>query len=102
MSALHLAAVTCFGVGVAVVVLSTLGSLCMREPADRLHLVTPVTSLGTPLVGLGLGLANGWSLTTAQIALTCMLLALSGPVVTSATLRVWAQREGLVPRESPE
>jgi multicomponent Na+:H+ antiporter subunit G len=102
MSALHLAAVTCFGVGVAVVVLTTLASLRVRRAADRLHFLTPATALGSPLVGLGLALENGWSLTSAQIVLTCVLIMITGPVLTSAALRLAAQREGTISQESPE
>jgi multisubunit Na+/H+ antiporter MnhG subunit len=98
----HLVGVVCFGVGVAVVVLAALGSLRVRRPEDRLHFLTPTTSLGTPLVGLGLVLENGWSLTSAQIVLTCVLLMITGPVLASATLRLAAQWEGSVSRESPE
>lgn len=102
MSALHAAAVALFGLGVAVVVLTALGSLRVRRPEDRLHFVTPATALGTPLIGLGLALANGWSLTTAQIVLTCLLIMITGPVLSSAAARVAAMREGSVTRESPE
>jgi multicomponent Na+:H+ antiporter subunit G len=102
MSAWHVAAVACFGAGVAVVVLTSVAALRVRRPEDRLHFLTPTTSLGAPLVGVGLVLQNGWSLTSAQIVLTCGLLMLTGPVLASAALRVVAQREGSVPRESPE
>jgi multicomponent Na+:H+ antiporter subunit G len=102
MSALHAAAEACFGVGVAVVVLTALGSLRVRSAQDRLHFLTPATALGNPLVGVGLGIENGWSLTTAQIALTCLLIAVTGPVLSSAALKVASQREGTVSRESPE
>lgn len=102
MSALHVAAVTCFGLGVLVVVLAAVGSLRVSRAEDRLHFVTPATSAAAPLVGLGLGLQNGWSLTTAQIVLTCILLMITGPVLTSAALKVAAEREGTVSRESPE
>jgi multicomponent Na+:H+ antiporter subunit G len=102
MSALHAVGVAFFAVGVAVVVLTALASLRLRRPEDRLHFLTPATSLGAPLVGLGLALQNGWSLTTAQILLTCALIMVTGPVLASAAIRVAAQREGSVSRESPE
>jgi multicomponent Na+:H+ antiporter subunit G len=99
---LHVVAVACFGLGVAVVVLTALASLRVRRPEDRLHFLTPTTSLGTPLVGLGLVLENGWGLTSAQIVLTCLLMMATGPVLASAAIKVAAQREGTIPRESPE
>lgn len=102
MSALHVAAVSCFAVGVALVVLTTLASLRVRRPEDRLHFLTPATSVGTPLVCLGLGLENGWSLTTAQIALVGVLVMITGPVLASAAVRVSLQRQGKIPQESPK
>ena len=102
MNVLHAAAATCFLLGVAVVLLTALASLRVRRPEDRLHFVTPATALGTPLVGLGLILPNHWSLTSAQIAVTCVLVMVTGPVLASAALRVSAMREGTVSRESPE
>jgi multicomponent Na+:H+ antiporter subunit G len=102
MSAVHAVAEVVFGLGVAVVVLAAAGSLRVSRPEDRLHFLTPVTALGTPLIGIGLGLANGWGLTSAQIALTCILVMLTGPVLSSAAMRVAAMREGAVSRESPE
>lgn len=102
MSEVHVLAAVIFAVGVAVVTLSVVGSLRVRRPGDRLHFLTPTTSVGTPLVGLGLVLQNGWGLTSAQIVLVCVLLAVSGPVLASATARVAALREGSVPQESPE
>jgi hypothetical protein len=53
-------------------------------------------------VCLGLALENGWSLTTAQIVLTGVLVMLTGPVLASAAVRVALQRQGKIPQESPE
>jgi multicomponent Na+:H+ antiporter subunit G len=102
VNALHVAAVTCFGLGVALVVLTALASLRVRRTEDRLHFLTPATSVGTPLVCLGLALENGWSLTTAQIVLVGVLMAITGPVLASAAVRVALQRQGEIPQESPE
>lgn len=102
MSLVHAVAVTCFGAGVAVVVLTGLGALRVRRVEDRLHYLAPATSLGTPLVGLGLVIANGWGLTSAQIALTCVLMVVTGPALTSAVLRVAGQRGGTVSGEAAE
>jgi multicomponent Na+:H+ antiporter subunit G len=102
MSVLHGLAVTCFGAGVAVVVLAGLGALRVRRVEDRLHYLTPATALGAPLVGLGLVIANGWGLTSAQIVLVCVLMVATGPVLTSAALQVAVRQAGMVSSESPE
>lgn len=98
----HVAGVVSFFAGVAIVVVSALASLRVHRPQDRVHYLTPTTSLGTPLVGLGLVLQHGWSLTSAQIVLTCVLLMVTGPVLASATVRLVTQQDGSVPKESPE
>lgn len=102
MSAVHAAGLVCFCAGVAVVVLAVLASLRAHSPQDRVHYLTPTTSLGTPLVGIGLVLRSGWGLASAQIILTCVLLMITGPVLAAATVRVTAQRQGSIERESPE
>jgi multisubunit Na+/H+ antiporter MnhG subunit len=94
-------AMCCAGVGVAV--LSTVGaSLAGRDRYLRLHYLTPVTSVAAPLIGVGLSLENGWSLTTGEILLIVGLLALSGPIAAAATGRLFAQSDGTAKSESPE
>jgi len=88
--------------GVAIVVASSWAALWLRGVFVRLHFLSPVTSLGAPLIGIALGLENGWGLTTGLILLTVFVLAVSGPVVEVATARVMAQREAIVVEESPE
>jgi multicomponent Na+:H+ antiporter subunit G len=89
--------------GTAVMVASCLVALVARDSFTRLHLATPITSLGGPLLAAGLSVANGPGLTTASIALPTGLLFLAAPVLSSAIARMLAQREGKVPAgESPE
>lgn len=89
-------------VGVGVVVASSISALWLRGLFIRLHYLSPVTSLGGPLIGIALAIRNGWGLTTGIILVTVLVLALSGPVVEVANARVMAQREALVGAESPE
>lgn len=88
--------------GVAVVVLSSLAALWLQGVFVRLHYLSPVTSIGGPLIGLALAIHNGWGLTTAMILFTVFLLAFSGPVVEVAAGRIMAQREAIVPAEEPD
>jgi multicomponent Na+:H+ antiporter subunit G len=89
------------GAGTAVVVLSSVRAVLARGAYNRLHFLSPVTSLAGPLIGLALAVNGGWNLETALILVTVVLLALTGPLLEAATGRVAAQREDLVPRESP-
>jgi multisubunit Na+/H+ antiporter MnhG subunit len=82
--------------GSLVVVASSLGAVLVRDFYRRLHWLTPVTSIGGPLIGLSLAVANGWSLTTAVVILTVVLLGVTGPVLTAAVGRTAAQRDGTV------
>ncbi|WP_241741075.1 monovalent cation/H(+) antiporter subunit G [Streptomyces sp. L2] len=97
----HVAAVVCETAGTVVVVASALAALAMRHVYNRLHFLTPATSLGAPLIAVALVLENGWGLTAGLDILIVALLALSAPVLEAATARVVAQRTGLVDEESP-
>ena len=78
--------------GVAVALAAVAGMLRARDLLSRLHFLTPITTVAGPLIGLGLVLANGWSLGSGAIALTVVVLALTGPVVQSATARLLVDR----------
>ncbi|EWM10751.1 monovalent cation/H(+) antiporter subunit G [Kutzneria sp. 744] len=84
------------GAGSLVVVASSIAAVLVRDFYRRLHWLTPVTSIGGPLIGLSLAVANGWSLTTAVVLLTVVLLGITGPVLTAAVGRTAAQRDGIV------
>ena len=91
-----------FLAGVILVVLSALLPLRMRRPGDRLHLLAPMTTLGAPLVAIGLSLHLGWVPASAEVCVTCLLLAITGPVISTSAARVAAIREGTLPEEEPE
>lgn len=88
--------------GVVTVVGPCLGTLAMPRVYNRLHYLTPMTSIGAPLIGLALAISNGWGLTMAEDVFIVFLLALSGPVLEAATGRAAAQREGLIKQDSPQ
>lgn len=87
--------------GVAVVVLSALAALALPTVFDRLHLLTPTTSVGTPLIALGLILLSGWSATSASIAVIAAVVVVTAPAMSAATGRVAAQREGVIDVDWP-
>jgi multisubunit Na+/H+ antiporter MnhG subunit len=88
--------------GLTVMVLAALSTLALRRVYPRLHFLTPMTSLGAPLIAVALGIQNGWGLTTGEILLIIGVLALTGPVLEAATGRVKAQTDGLLSKDSPE
>ena len=90
------------GAGCLVVVACAVAAVLVRGVYRRLHLLSPVTSLGGPLIGLGLVLANGVSLTSGTVLLVVGLLALTGPVLVTAVGRVAALRDGLIDGDDGE
>ncbi|WP_152602499.1 monovalent cation/H(+) antiporter subunit G [Mycobacterium kyorinense] len=87
--------------GVAVMVLSALGAVTLPRVFDRLHLLAATTSLGVPLIGVGLMISQGWTESSAMIAVTVVVVAVGAPVMTAATGRLAAQHDGLVDEDSP-
>lgn len=87
--------------GVAVVVAASIAMLRADGLLNRLHLLAPVTTVGAPLVGAGLAVANGWTLGSGAILLTVALLAVTGPVLSSAAGRIEARRRGVVDEDLP-
>ena len=100
----HDIALVLVGIGTAVTVAACLGAVAMRSSAfDRMHFITPITSVGCPLVAVGLSVEQGWGLTTASILIVAALLFMAGPVLEAATGRAMAQIEGRLPvEEGPE
>ena len=88
----HGAEIALLALGCGVTVLSTLAMLWVTELRDRLHLLSPVSSLGVPLVAAALVLANGWSLTSGQIVVIAVLAVITGPTIGMATARAGKQR----------
>lgn len=86
-----IAAVVAFA-GVAVVLIGVIGMLRARGTLARLHFLAPVTTLGGPLIGIGLMIDIGWHTTSGMVALTVVLLAVTGPVQQSATARLLRER----------
>lgn len=84
--------------GVAVMVTSALAATVQPRVFDRLHLLTATTSLGVPLIGVGLVISQGWSESSAMIAVTIAFILVSSPVISAATARL-AQHEDLVDKD---
>jgi multisubunit Na+/H+ antiporter MnhG subunit len=85
VTAQHAAALVLMWAGVAVAAGSGLGLLVLRSREARLHLLTPVTSLAAPLVGLGVAVELGWGRNAVKVAVVVAVLAVAGGVLTSAT-----------------
>lgn len=102
MTAGHLAAVVLVSTGTSIVVAAALAALLAPDRYARLHLVTPITSLGGPLIAVGLSVDHGAGLTTASILLPTALLFIAGPILSAAISRVAAQRDGRTDLKEPQ
>lgn len=99
----HQVALAMVSLGTAVIVASALGALAMGpDPMDRLHYVTPMTSVGVPILCGGLCVQYGWGITAGQIIVIGALLFLSSPLLGAATGSLIAEQEGRIRSESPE
>jgi monovalent cation/proton antiporter MnhG/PhaG subunit len=87
--------------GVAVVVFSSLAAVALPTVFDRLHLLTVTTSVGTPLIALGLIIVSGWSAASAIIAVIAAVVVVTSPAMSAATARLAAQREGVIDVDWP-
>ena len=90
------------GLGTLVVVLASIGALRARSVFRRLHYLTVITSVGAPAIGAGALVVDGIGLTGASVLAIVVLLAITGPILGAAVGRLNAQREGVVPVETPE
>ncbi len=99
----HDVALSFVGLGVAVVIASVVGALVIgTDPFNRLHFVTPITSVAGPLIAVGLCVQTGWGITAGTIILVVGLLFIAGPVTAAATGRMMAQERGEVESEAPQ
>ncbi|WP_249714200.1 monovalent cation/H(+) antiporter subunit G [Rhizomonospora bruguierae] len=85
MSGRHLVAQVLVGAGTVVALAATAGAARPRDLLARLHFLTPVTSVGAPLIGVGLAVDAGWHLASALTLLTVLVLTVTGPVLAAAT-----------------
>ncbi|MGN6330489.1 MAG: monovalent cation/H(+) antiporter subunit G [Motilibacteraceae bacterium] len=100
MSLLDLVARALAVLGLTVVAVSALGLLVVRPVLASLHLVSAVTSVGVPLLALGLAIEQGFTLGAAAVLLTGAVVAFSAPALGAETARLAGEREGVVlPRE---
>lgn len=102
MSGQTLSADVLLAVSLVVTVGAVAGAVILRSTFAKLHYLAPVTSVGAPLFGAALAVANGWGITAGLDILIVLLMALSGPVLETAIGRVEAQQSDLLIGEGPQ
>jgi uncharacterized membrane protein len=91
MTGADLAGAVLLSAGTLVTLVCGAAVLRVRDTADRLHLLAPITVLAGPLVGAAVGIRLGWSTATAAVALIVVLLAVTGAVLQAAVGRLVAE-----------
>jgi monovalent cation/proton antiporter MnhG/PhaG subunit len=81
------------GLAVAIVLLSSVGVLVMRDVYDKLHFVTPAALVAPILVTLAVLVHAGFSATSAETLLALFFMLIAGPFLTHATIRAARVRE---------
>lgn len=88
--------------GVVVCVLSAVALVLLPDPYDALHAVTPVTSLGVPLVVAGLAVHDATLHGVAKLVLVGVVLAGTGPAASIATARAARARDAAHGQEAAQ
>ncbi len=79
--------------GAALAVLCALALLRLPDALDRLHVVTPVTSLAVPLACVGLAINDSTFHGVFKYLFIGLLVAVLGPAASIATARAAVSRE---------
>ncbi len=94
MTPRHVVALVLLVAGTAVLLLAALGLLALPGTLARLHALAPATSLGAPLVVLGLAVDTGPGRAAVKLLVIGALLAVGGPVTAMAIGRLNDDRHG--------
>ena len=99
----HVVGLTLVSLGCAVIVVAAIGAAVMPGGVfNRLHFLTPVTSVGLPLAAAGLCVESGQPFTIVELSFIAVVLAVCGPVLESAIGRAAAADQGLALEEQAE
>jgi multisubunit Na+/H+ antiporter MnhG subunit len=93
VSAQAVAADILLGLAVALVLVSSVGILVMRDVYQKLHYVTPIALVAPLTVGLAVLVRSGWSENSSETWLALLFVVIGGPFLTHATIRAARIRE---------
>ncbi len=75
------------GLAAAIVIVSSIGVLVMRDAYQKLHFVGPAALVSPVLVTLAVWLHVGNKATTLEAMLALLLIVIASPFLTHATIR---------------
>ncbi len=89
----EIAADVFLGLAAAIVVISSVGVLVMRDAYQKLHFVGPAALVSPVLVTLAVWLHVGNKATTLEAMLALLFVVIAGPFLAHATIRAARIRE---------
>jgi multisubunit Na+/H+ antiporter MnhG subunit len=75
------------GLAVVIVVTASVGVLAMRDPAQKLHFVTPAALVAPVLVALAVLVRMGLDENTGETCVALLFMGIGGPYLSHATIR---------------
>ncbi|MFD8722856.1 MULTISPECIES: cation:proton antiporter [Streptomyces] len=102
MTARHVCALVLLAVGTGVLLLSAVGLVVLPGPFQRLHALTPASTVGGPLVALAMAVETGPGRTALKLLVIAVIVAFGGAVTAMAIGRATAQHERLLREDSPQ
>ncbi|MFD8810892.1 cation:proton antiporter [Streptomyces sp. NPDC059627] len=102
MTVRHVCALVLLVTGTEVLLLSAVGLVALPGPFQRLHALTPASTVGTPLVALAMAVETGPGRAAGKLLITAVIVALGGAVTAMAIGRATAQHARLLREDSPE
>ncbi|MGW0994281.1 cation:proton antiporter [Streptomyces sp. NPDC002520] len=102
MTVRHGCAVALLALGTGLLLLCAVWLVALPRPYQRLHALSPATSVGGPLVALALAVETGAGRAAVKLLLIGAIVAAGGAVTTMAIGRTTAERDRLVRRDSPQ
>ncbi|MFJ8493178.1 cation:proton antiporter [Streptomyces sp. NPDC094038] len=102
MTVRHLCALVLLAAGTGVLLLSAVSLVVLPGPFQRLHALTPASTVGAPLVVLAMAVETGPGRAALKLLVIAVVVALGGAVTAMAIGRATAQHERLLREDSPE
>ena len=90
------------GLAVLVIAYASIGALMARSPLAKLHFLAPATTIAVPLFGIAALIYFGIGLAGAAVAVVALVVAFTGPSLTTAIGRALAAEQGIDVGEPPE
>ena len=102
MTARHVCALVLLAAGTGVLLLSAVGLVVLPGPFQRLHALTPASTVGAPLVVLATAVETGPGRAALKLLVIAVIVAFGGAVTAMAIGRATALDERLLGEDSPQ